>query len=69
MPMTAGDYLDSADLLKDMAMKAGSPERESLYNAAAQVTATQAVAAALERLAEAVENLAGQTGQGAPPRL
>lgn len=64
MPMSAGDYLDSADSLKDMAMKAGSPERESLYNATAQVTATQAVAAAIERLAQAVENLAGQAAQG-----
>jgi len=60
MPMTAGDYLDSADTLTDLAMKAGSPERESFYAAMGQVTAIQAVAAAVERLAEAVENLAGQ---------
>jgi hypothetical protein len=57
-------YLDSSDSLSDLAMKAGSPERESLYTAIGQVTATQAVAAALERLAEAVENLAGQAAQG-----
>ena len=55
------DYLDSADSLKDMAMKAGSPERDSFYTAMGQVTAIQAVAAAVERLAEAVENLAGQS--------
>ncbi len=60
MPMTAGDYLDSADTLTDMAMKAGSPERESFYTAMGQVTAIQAAAAAMERLPEAVENLAGQ---------
>jgi hypothetical protein len=45
-------------------MKAGSPERESLLTAIGQVTATQAVAAAIVRLAEAVENLAGQAAQG-----
>ena len=38
-------------------MKAGSPEAESLYTAMSQVTAIAAVAAAMERLAEAVENL------------
>jgi hypothetical protein len=58
------DYLDSADSLTDMAMKAGSPERESLYNAAAQVSAIEAVAAAVVRLAEAVETLAWQAGKG-----
>lgn len=47
-------------------MKADSPERGSFYNAAAQVSAIEAVAAAVERLAQAVENLAGQgrAGQG-----
>ena len=40
MPMTAGDYLNSADSLRDMAMKAGSPERESFYTVMGQVTAT-----------------------------
>ena len=64
MPMSASDYLDSADSLNNEAMKAGSPERESLYTALSQATALQAVAAAIERLAEAVENLAGQAGQG-----
>jgi hypothetical protein len=64
MPRPVMDYLDSADSLGDMAMKAGSPERESLYNAAAQVSAIQAVAAAVVRLAEAVENLAWQAGKG-----
>jgi hypothetical protein len=63
MPVSASDYLDSSDSLGDMAMKAGSPERESFYNAAAQVRAIEAVAAALVRLAEAVENLAGQAGK------
>jgi hypothetical protein len=57
MPMSASDYLNTADSLGDMAMKAGSPEREAFYTAAAQVCAIQAAAAALERLAEAVENL------------
>jgi hypothetical protein len=57
MPMSASDYLDSADALTDLAMKAGSPERESFYTAMGQVTAIAAVAAAMERLAEAVENL------------
>jgi hypothetical protein len=64
MPMTAGDYLNSADALTDHAMKASSPERESFYNAAAQATAIMAVAAAIERLAEAVENLAWQAEHG-----
>jgi hypothetical protein len=64
MPMSAGDYLDSADTLNDMAMKAGNPERESAYAAMSQATATAAVAAAILQLAQAVENLAGQAGQG-----
>jgi hypothetical protein len=64
MPMSASDYLDTADTLADSAMKAGSPERESLLTAIGQVTATQGVAAAIVRLAEAVENLAGQAAQG-----
>jgi hypothetical protein len=37
-----------------------SPEGESLYTALSHATATEAVAAAIERLAQAVENLAGQ---------
>jgi hypothetical protein len=60
MPMSASDYLDTSDSLCDMAMKADTPERESRYTAMGQIAAIQAVAAALERLAEAVENLAGQ---------
>jgi hypothetical protein len=64
MPLSASDYLNSADSLTDMAMKAGSPELESRYTAIGQVTAMQAVAAAIERLAEAVENLAGPAAQG-----
>jgi hypothetical protein len=63
MPMSAGDYLDSADSLNDMALKAGSPERE-FYTAMSQATAILAVAAAIDRLAQAVENLAGQAAQG-----
>jgi hypothetical protein len=62
MPMSAGDYLDSADSLKDLAMKADSPEDQSLYTALSQATATEAVAAAIEQLAQAVENLAEQGG-------
>ena len=38
-------------------MKAGSPEVQSLYTAIGQVNAMQAVAAAIEQLAEAVESL------------
>jgi len=33
VPMSASGYLDSADSLIDMAMKADSPERESFYTA------------------------------------
>jgi hypothetical protein len=45
-------------------MKASSPELESRYTAIGQLTAMQAVAAAIERLAEAVESLAGPAAQG-----
>ena len=55
MPLSAGDYLNAADSQSDMAMKAGTPERESLHLAAAQVAAIQAVASAIERLAAAIE--------------
>jgi hypothetical protein len=58
--MSASDYLDSADALADWAMRADTPERESFYMAMSQETAVAAVAAAIERLAQAVENLAGQ---------
>ncbi len=64
MPMSASDYLDSADVLADSAMRAESAERESFYTAMSQATAIEAVAAAIERLAQAVENLAGQAAQG-----
>jgi len=37
VPMSASGYLDSADSLIDMAMKADSPERESFYTAMSQV--------------------------------
>jgi len=57
MPLSASDYLDNAEALNDMAMKAGSPEVQSLYTAIGQVNAMQAVAAAIEQLAEAVESL------------
>jgi hypothetical protein len=57
MPTSASDYLNSADALADLAMKASAPERESFYTAMSQATAIAAVAAAIERLAEAVENL------------
>ena len=62
MPMSASDYLDSADALADSAMKASAPERESFYTAMGQAVAIMAVAAAIQRLAEAVENLAGPPG-------
>jgi hypothetical protein len=63
MPMSASDYLDKADSLSDWAMDADGAERES-YAALSQAIATAAVAAAIERLAQAVENLTGQAGQG-----
>lgn len=64
MHMSVSDYLNNADTLADLATKAGSPERESFYTAMSQATAIQAVAAAIERLAEAVEDLSGQAAQG-----
>jgi hypothetical protein len=60
MPMSASDYLNAADSQSDMAMKA-SPERESLHLAAAQVAAIQAVAAAIDRLAAAIEATGGRS--------
>jgi hypothetical protein len=57
MPMTASDYLDIAD----QRLTTGDVHREagqaSADYASAQVSAMQAVAAALIRLAEAVESL------------
>jgi hypothetical protein len=64
MHMSVSDYLNSAESLADLAMKADSPERGSSYTAMGQVAAIQAVAAAIDRLAEAVEDLAGQAAQG-----
>jgi hypothetical protein len=57
MPMTASDYLDIADQRLAMADGHREPEQVSADIAGAQVSAIQAVAAALVRLAEAVENL------------
>jgi hypothetical protein len=51
----ASHYLDDADAARVIARTEGSPEREFLA-AMAQVAAIQAVAAALDRLAQAVEN-------------
>lgn len=61
MPMTASDYLNSVDLVLGRQDRFGDPEHGRADVAEAQVMAIQAVAAALERLAEAVENLAGQS--------
>jgi hypothetical protein len=58
MPTAARRYLDIADESKRMAHERAG--QESYYLAVAQVSAIQAVAAAIERLAQAVENLAGQ---------
>jgi len=57
MPMTASDYLDIADQRLDRGDARNEPEEASADFAGAQVSATQAVAAALVRLAEAVESL------------
>jgi hypothetical protein len=55
MPMSASDYLNAADSANDMAMKAKLGEQGALYAAVAQVSAIQAVAAAIDRLAAAIE--------------
>jgi hypothetical protein len=47
-------------LANDMAMKAHDPQRESLCLAAAQVAAIQAIAAAVDRLATAIEATGGR---------
>jgi hypothetical protein len=52
MPMSASNYLNTADSLANRAMNEASPERESFYTAMSQATAIAAVAAAIERLAE-----------------
>jgi hypothetical protein len=55
--MDASDYLTSSESALARADHFGDLERASLDVAEAQVAAIQAVAAALDRLAEAVENL------------
>jgi hypothetical protein len=58
MPTMGSDYyLNIADQRLAMADGRREPEQVSADIASAQVTAIQAVAAAVERLAEAVENL------------
>ena len=57
MPMSTDDYLTSADSTLARADHFGEPEKAHLIVAEAQVTAIQAVAAAISRLAKAVENL------------
>jgi hypothetical protein len=53
--ISAEDYLTSAD--SALNRRDRDPERASVDIAGAQVLAIQAVAAAISRLAEAVENL------------
>jgi hypothetical protein len=55
MPMSADDYLNIADSQNDRAMRADDPARVAYHTAAAQVSAIQAAAAAIDRLAAAVE--------------
>lgn len=54
---TAGDYLTSSEAMLSKSDHFGDLEKARLWVAEAQVAATQAVAAAIDRLAEAVENL------------
>jgi hypothetical protein len=54
---TASDYLTNADTALNRSDPFREPERAQAYVAEAQVSAIQAVAAAIDRLAEAVENL------------
>lgn len=53
--MNASDYLDSADTARSQADHFMDPEKARLWLAEAQVSAIQAVAAAIDRLAAAVE--------------
>jgi hypothetical protein len=55
--MNASDYLTSSESTLARADHLGDLEKARLNVAEAQVMAIQAVAAALDRLAEAVENL------------
>ena len=64
MPMTADDYLNNVDLVLGRQDRFGDPEHARADVAEAQVTAIAAVAAAVDRLAAAVEFLAGQAAQG-----
>jgi hypothetical protein len=57
MPMTADDYLDIADQRLATGDGRRKPEEASADFAGAQVSAIQAVAVALIKLAEAVESL------------
>jgi cell division ATPase FtsA len=55
--ISTSDYVQLASSLLDKADRLSDPEHQAGERAAAQVTATQAVAAAIERLAAAVESL------------
>lgn len=56
--MLPGDYIDKADALLSRADMSRNPDTNSSeYRAEAQVAAIQAVAAAIDRLAKAVEAL------------
>jgi hypothetical protein len=55
--MTTSDYLNATNTLLDIVVdNCNAPDREAANLRHAQVIATQAVAAAIERLAVAVEN-------------
>lgn len=58
MPMSADDYLTSADSALARADHFDDLDKAQLTVAEAQVSAIQAVAAAIDRLAQAVETLA-----------
>ena len=53
--MLTSEYLNLADTLLGIASKSGDPERAPAQIAAAQVHAIQALAAAVDRLAEVIE--------------
>ena len=57
MPMTTSDYLNLADERVAMAADRDEPGEILAVSTIAQVSAIQAVAVAIDRLAEAVENL------------
>ena len=68
--MRPDEYLSASDELLGQATSSrqrgpmGRSEREADYRAEAQVKAIQAVAAAIDRLAAAVEALSGNSGHG-----